>query len=228
MSRELHETARMAQTIKCRRSLMADARDVERVGVLIELGARIQLLEAMSNLPRERLTRIYKEVRGESPPKGMLPFSTDWFVTWQPNIHGSLFLNLYRRATRAAGKDNGDALILAYRLYREQVGLMGVEPLLSITRAWRLVRFVEAGMLTMAPCSACHGQFIVHAFDLLDHYRCGLCSPPSRAGHGKSIKRTSSAVDEAVGDHPLDHASLPDLPIGRRLPKAPVAAVALV
>lgn len=205
MSRELHEAARMVQSVKCRRSLMADARDVERVGVLIELGARIQLLEAMSNLPRERLTRIYKEVRGESPPKGMLPFSTDWFVTWQPNIHGSLFLNLYRRASAAGVHDDGEALILAYRLYREQVGAMGVEPLLSITRAWRLVRFVEAGMLTMAPCSVCHGQFIVHAYDLLDHYRCGLCSPPSRAGHGKAMKRCSPVADAADCARPLDH-----------------------
>ena len=66
-----------AESVKPRRSLVADAQDVDRVRQLVELGARIQLLEAVSSLPRERLVRIYKEVRGESPPKGMLPFSTD-------------------------------------------------------------------------------------------------------------------------------------------------------
>lgn len=192
MSRELHEAVKTIDTAKCRRSLVADARDVERVRQLIKLGARIQLLEALSILPRERLTRIYKEVRGVSPPKGMLPFSTDWFVTWQPNIHGSLFINLYRRAIKAADLDDADALILAYRLYREQVTLMGLEALLSITRAWRLIRFVDAGMLTTAACNDCGGQFVVHAFDLVTGYRCGLCAPPSRAGHGKDWKRVAT------------------------------------
>ena len=33
--------------------------------------------------------RLYKEVAGKSPSKGQLPFSTDWFMTWQPNIHSA-------------------------------------------------------------------------------------------------------------------------------------------
>ena len=42
------------------------------------------------------LARLYREVRGSSPPKGMLPFSVDWFMTWLPNIHASLFHSIYR------------------------------------------------------------------------------------------------------------------------------------
>ena len=30
-----------------------------------------------------------------SPPKGMLPLSADWFVTWLPNVHSSFFYNIY-------------------------------------------------------------------------------------------------------------------------------------
>lgn len=218
MSRELHEAAKTIDTTTCRRSLVADARDVERVRLLIELGARVQLLEALSNLPRERLVRIYKEVRGESPPKGMLPFSTDWFVTWQPNIHGSLFINLYRRAIKAAELDDADALILAYRLYREQVTQMGLETLLSITRAWRLIRFVDAGMLTTTACNDCGGQFVVHAFDLVTGYRCGLCAPPSRAGQGKEWKRIAApgAVPSAGSAVHL---------LARTVPRAPICGI---
>ena len=64
------------------------------------MGARLQVLESETTLSRERLLRLYKEINGESPPKGMLPFSTDWFLTWQPNIHSSLFLGSYRHLTK--------------------------------------------------------------------------------------------------------------------------------
>ena len=49
------------------------------------------MLQSETNLPYERLLKLYKEVAGKSPSKGQLPFSTDWFMTWQPNIHASLF-----------------------------------------------------------------------------------------------------------------------------------------
>lgn len=186
----------LAEAAKTRRSLVADAEDVNRVRQLVELGARVQLLEAVSKLPRERLIRIYKEVVGESPPKGMLPFSTEWFMTWQPNIHGSLFLNLYQRLIKSAPLEEADAMIMAYRLYKEQVQLVGLEPVLSITRAWRLVQFVDAGVLTMAPCKCCQGQFVVHRYELLDQFRCGLCAPPSRAGLGREWRQVSESAEE--------------------------------
>ena len=78
------------------KSVIIEAKDIGLAIELIELGARLQLLEAETNLSRERLLKLYKEVRHESPPKGMLPFSTDWFMTWQPNIHASLFMAYFR------------------------------------------------------------------------------------------------------------------------------------
>ncbi len=48
---------------------------------LITLGARLQMLESETQLSRGRLIKLYKELRGSPPPKGMLPFSTDWFMT---------------------------------------------------------------------------------------------------------------------------------------------------
>lgn len=44
-------------------------------------GARLQMLESETQLSRGRLIKLYKELRGSPPPKGMLPFSTDWFMT---------------------------------------------------------------------------------------------------------------------------------------------------
>jgi len=67
------------------KSVVGDMREVERARELIELDARLQVLESETVLSRERLLRLYKEIRGRAPPKCMLPFSTDGFVTWLPD-----------------------------------------------------------------------------------------------------------------------------------------------
>lgn len=56
------------------KSVISEARDIRLAIDLIELGARLQMLEAETNLSRERLLKLYKEVRGESPPKGCCRF----------------------------------------------------------------------------------------------------------------------------------------------------------
>ena len=75
----------------------ADAQEILIAAELIRLGARMQLLEAEVVLSRDRLMKLYKQVRGVSPPKGMLPFSTDWFMSWQPNVHSTLFANFWQQ-----------------------------------------------------------------------------------------------------------------------------------
>lgn len=167
------------------KSILTEAKQIERAVTLIHLGARLQVLESETDLSYERLLRLYKEVAGKSPSKGQLPFSTDWFMTWQPNIHASLFLNIHEYLNKAAALDEIDTVIKAYQLYVEQMGSQGLEPLLSVTRAWRLVKFVDNGMLTLTPCSKCGGHFVTHPHEIARHYVCGLCNPPARAGKGK-------------------------------------------
>jgi flagellar transcriptional activator FlhC len=58
--------------------------------------------------------------------------------------------------------------------------------MLSVTRAWRMVKFVDNGMLTMTACSSCGGHFVTHPHEIAKHYLCGLCNPPARAGKGKA------------------------------------------
>ena len=166
-------------------SVIDDATEVRRATSLIELGARLQVLESETRLSRERLLKLYKEIRGKSPPKGMLPFSTDWFVTWMPNIHASLFMAMYNTLIKSSALEDVDAIVKAYRLYREQCASSGLTEELSITRAWRLVRFVDAGLLKLTPCTQCGGHFVVRDYDLTRDYVCGLCDVPSRAGQTK-------------------------------------------
>lgn len=165
------------------KTVLGEAQQVKIATDLIEMGARLQVLQEETSLSRERLLKLYKEVKGESPSKGMLPYSTDWFISWQPNIHSSLFMGIYQFLAKNAGVDGVHALITAYRLYLDQVqGIEGGEVVLSITRAWFLVRFFNAGMMQMVLCRECSGLFVTHTNELYLNYVCGICHPPARAG----------------------------------------------
>lgn len=168
------------------KSVSGEAREVGYAIELIKLGARLQVLESEVNLPRERLLRLYKEVTGSSPAGGMLPFSTDWFTSSQPNIHSSLFHNLHSRLAKVAGLSRVEVLIRAYRLYVEQTGAAGCPQTLTITRAWRLLKFFEADMLDSIACKECGGRFVVHKYEPAAEFICGLCQPQPGAGRARS------------------------------------------
>lgn len=170
------------------RSLLDDNLHLTRAVELIKLGARMAVLESETPLSHERLVRLYREVTGQSPSKGQLPYSTDWFTAWQPNIHSSLFMNIYENMNKASALEPVDLLIKAWQLYAEDASAMGAEPILTITRAWRLVKFVDSDMLCLTPCTKCGGHFVTHTHEYGPGFKpfvCGLCEVPARAGKSR-------------------------------------------
>ena len=75
---------------------------------------------------------------------------------------------------------------------------------LSFTRAWTLVRFVDGGILTRTACRKCGGHFVVHAHDLHDRFVCGLCDVPSRAGKTRDASASGRST-AAAGVEPSLH-----------------------
>lgn len=204
---EMTHVIRELGVIVSEKSLVLEMRQVQLAIELIGLGARLQVLESETDLSRGRLLRLYKEIRGMSPPKGMLPFSTDWFVTWMPNIHSSLFYNIYRHLYEELAGNRMESVVRAYRLYLEQISLDCAEPVLGLTRAWTLVRFFESEMLELAPCTCCDGQFVVHAHTPVQNFVCGICMPPSRAGKSGKARRTQTAARREQHDRELERAA---------------------
>lgn len=183
------------------KSVSREADDILLATDMIRLGARLQVLQAETSLSYDRLARLYREVKGSSPPKGMLPFSVDWFMTWLPNIHSSLFYNIYRYLDTFTPARKSQALVEAYRLYLEQSaaglqpGESQVEPVLSFTRAWMLVRFFESGLVQLSCCQQCHGQFVAHAHDPEAGFVCAICKPPPRAGKTRARRKANARVN---------------------------------
>ena len=102
-------------------------------------------------------------------------------MTWEQNIHASMFCNARQYLLKTGLCSGVDAVIKAYKLYLEQCPQQEEGPLLALTRAWTLVRFVESGMLELSRCNCCNGNFITHAHQPAGSFACSLCQPPSRA-----------------------------------------------
>ena len=179
------------------KSVLQEAREVQLAVTLIELGARLQFIEAEVNLSRERLLRLYKEIKGTSPPKGLLPFSTDWYMTWMANIHASMFYNIYLHMAEHAEGGRIGALAQAFRMYQEQVKTHGDQPVLDFTRAATLVKFFENEMLQLTACTRCTGLFVTHPYEDAGGYVCVLCRPPSRAGKKRRPRDPAGPVTVA-------------------------------
>jgi len=173
-----------------KRSVVRDAQDILLASEMVRLDARLQVLQAETLLSYDRLARLYREVKGSSPPKGMLPFSVDWFMTWLPNIHSSIFYSIYTYLDAHTPAKKVHALVQAYQIYLEHAyagrAVPGGDPVLSFTRAWMLLRFFDSDLLQISACERCGGGFITHAYDPPKGFICGICRPPPRAG--KTIK----------------------------------------
>jgi flagellar transcriptional activator FlhC len=168
------------------KSVLEESKAIQLAVELIKFGARLQLLEVEISLSRDRLINLYRELHGMSPPRGMLPFSVDWFLTWKPNVHSSLFIGIYRQLIEHTSARGIEAVIKAYKLYLEQVECYeGEEAMLSLTRAWTLLRFLNSLILVVVPCKTCGGEFVVQPY-AQNHFVCGLCRVPNRAG--KKVK----------------------------------------
>src|SRR5690606_39507992 len=58
---------------------------------------RSRPLPGLPSFPTRRSSDLlYREIRKASPPKGMLPYSVDWFMTWLPNIHATMFYSHFQ------------------------------------------------------------------------------------------------------------------------------------
>jgi flagellar transcriptional activator FlhC len=187
------------------KSVAREAEEILLATEMIQLGARLQVLQAETSLSYDRLARLYREIKGCSPPKGMLPFSVDWFMTWLPNIHSSVFYSMYQYLDTHTPAKKSRALVEAYRLYTEQSSFgrpeePNAEPVLSFTRAWMLIRFFDSKMVQLSHCERCTGGFVAHAHDPQKGFVCAVCRPPPRAGKTRAVAAAASRARAALSD----------------------------
>ncbi|WP_052365269.1 FlhC family transcriptional regulator [Halotalea alkalilenta] len=159
---------------------------------MIELGARTSVIMQSVAISYGRLARIHREKTGTHLPKGALPFAADWFLQWRPNMHASLFYNIHRQFELRTSAAPAERLLKSYRLYLQWQEDAWENALLSLTRAWTMLRFLDGDLLQTTRCTRCEILFIDHANAPRCGYVCGLCQPPARAGSGREAGSAQS------------------------------------
>ncbi|WP_414501114.1 FlhC family transcriptional regulator [Zymobacter sp. IVIA_12111.31 C1] len=155
----------------------------------VELNTPVSIIALETGLSATMLRRMYIEHTGQRPPRGVLPFSADWFLQWRPNIHASLFANLYvdLMRTRLTAPER---LTAAYRHYLSELACFDdSETLLSMARAWTLLRFCRSQILQLTPCHRCQARYISAAYQPSNNFTCGICHTPSHAGYRHRSKQ---------------------------------------
>src|SRR5690606_1614326 len=118
---------------------------------MIRHKARLQVLCAETSLSVDRLSRLYRDIHGVSPPKGMLPYAPSWFVPWEPNLHSSLIMAIYQRIEAQDPQALPiQTLLRTYEMYGQLEEVCARDaPIVSFTRAWMLLRYIRARTLAL-------------------------------------------------------------------------------
>lgn len=152
---------------------------IGRLSLAIELakvGARPQLIMSETGYSKDKARKIYFDATGKRPATGQAPYSPDEFVKlWRLNIDASLFANIHASITSTSQVKDIDALIKSYRLYLEHVHLRCTRAELSFTRAWTLLRLLDANLIVLSECIKCRGKFVAH--DSVLDFTCCMCKP---------------------------------------------------
>lgn len=145
---------------------------------LIKLGAKPQFVSVETGININRTHKLFRDVNGYPPRKGQSPYSANQFVDfWRLNIDASLFINIHRSITSKSQIAPVDALVKSYKLYLEHVYLRDTPRELSFTRAWTLLRLIDAGMLCIKQCSKCGGKFVTLPTVRKVIFQCVFCRP---------------------------------------------------
>jgi hypothetical protein len=130
---------------------------------LTELGARTTIVASVCGISKKSAINLHKEIFGESPKAGQLPYDEDWlFKSPSYCFHASIFANIYQHL-----KDNTHALskaelyVQAYRLYEETLpDAIKRKKILDINRAWHILQQIHLHQLTPKSCPTCRSTYL--------------------------------------------------------------------
>ncbi len=160
-----------------KRALQAEILQYRNAERLFQLGARVPIVVEMTRLSSWFLRKLSLEIRGEAPRKGQIPNSDQWYLRRQNQLQASLFCAIYDGLKRVAREDADECALLvsAYSELRRAVEAAGLTMLMSVDRAWWLLKSLQIKALQRSRCRACGGRYLQAWGKLERHFLCSDC-----------------------------------------------------
>lgn len=141
---------------------------------LIEKGARPSIVRAVCQISKASALQLHKEIHGQGPNAGLLPYDQDWIIKSPGNcLHASIYFNIYQKLSKNTSSTKGELYLAAYLLYEQT--LLDQPIILNINRAWHINQELSRAYICGVSCSRCHSTY-VSIREFPDSYKfCPLC-----------------------------------------------------
>jgi|GEM_PF-5682807 hypothetical protein len=165
--------------IKSEVPVLLEIRMLKAAEDMFKRGARVPIASALMPIKRDKLTKLFVEVTGQSPITGPLPSDHSWYSsTTYPMrmIQSSIVIDCYRKLKNSSKNAlEAEVIVGAYDLYLEHCNAIKAEPLITFVRTWHLIQQVRINSLATTQCAHCHGNYVVTVGKLYSKYDCPLC-----------------------------------------------------
>ncbi|MFE8033862.1 FlhC family transcriptional regulator [Thiohalocapsa marina] len=151
---------------------------------LIARRTRLSIVHQETDIPRDALRALYREVHGVPAPSGQLPAAGATLITTRAlQLQASLFATAYRRfqpvpcpgAQDAAQAVQARPIQAVIRAHDALHALLGAEHSLDMTRCWTLARDLRNGNAELRRCPACEIDYLILHHGRFDQ-DCPLCA----------------------------------------------------
>ena len=126
---------------------------------LIKKGARPSIVRAVCQIDKASSLQLHKEIMGERPKPGLLPYDEDW-IAKSPNntLHASVYCNIYDSLSQNTRSVKGNIYYTAWCLY-DQV-FTGKPKHLDINRAWHIGQQLIISYVASFHCDRCQSTYV--------------------------------------------------------------------
>jgi hypothetical protein len=148
---------------------------------LIARRTRVSIVHQETDIARDALRALYREMHGRSAPSGQLPAPGGAAITTRRGqLRATLFALLYRQFSPHGGSAGRacdaakpiDAVIAAHDAGQ---ALAGAANSLDMTGAWAIARDLRAGAARLLPCHRCTVLYLVADHSRFDR-TCPVCA----------------------------------------------------
>lgn len=168
--------------------VLGEAKLVELTHKLITLGARTQVIVAMTGLCDKRVRVLTKALTSSELQRGPCQFPNAKFFAGaqrkknpNANLHSTMFLSAYvdLKSRFVEAMHEGFMLAASFEVYQEEVDRHDMnhgDGVLDINRAYALVRCYNRQEVELVRCACCDSKYLILNWYERDALTCPICA----------------------------------------------------
>lgn len=126
---------------------------------IIEKGGRPSIVRAVCQISKASALQFHKEIHGQGPSAGLLPYDPDWIAKSPQNcLHASIYFNIFQKISSNSKACKGEIYLMSYTLYEQIVG--DKPKILNINRAWHIGQQISMSYICGTTCARCNSTYV--------------------------------------------------------------------